>query len=226
MFTSCKEIINSSALGCLGRGLFVCGDNMAYPFLPVNWTGSCAPALLLPDIEIIRGDEPIPLTSFDMFIPRWKRAVQFIPLLVGLGISSTLATGSAGVGVAISTYNKLSQQFIEDVNMVYQSVRGLQDQVDSLAEVVLQNRRGLDLLTSNKGGYLLSPIGEVLLLYQQVWNCSRSNSQTSRGLGKKAPGAFRQSHVECLEWNSALPSSPPWALGGVLIACLFRPLHV
>lgn len=71
MFTSCKEIINSSALGCLGRGrVYVCGDNIAYPFLPVNWTGSCALSLLLPDIEIIQGDEPIPLPSFDMFIPR------------------------------------------------------------------------------------------------------------------------------------------------------------
>lgn len=89
--------------------------------------------------------------SFDMFIPRRKRVVQFIPLLVGLEISSALATGSAGVGVAISTYNKLSQQLIDDVNMVYQSVRALQDQVDSLAEVVLQNRRGLDLLTADKG---------------------------------------------------------------------------
>lgn len=102
---------------------------MAYPFLPVNWTGSCAPALLLPDIEIIRGDEPVPLPSFDMFVARHKRAVQLIPLLVGLGISGVLATGSAGVGVALDTYNKLSQQLIDDINMVYQSVKDLQDQV-------------------------------------------------------------------------------------------------
>lgn len=33
--------------------------------------------------------------------------------------------------------------------MVYQSVKDLQDQVDSLAEVVLQNRCGLDLITVN-----------------------------------------------------------------------------
>lgn len=91
-----------------------------------------------------------------MFVPRCKRAIQFIPLLIGLGISGALATGTAGVGVALDTYNKLSQQLIDDVNMVYQSVRDLQDQVDSLAEVVLQNRRGLDLLTADKGGICLA----------------------------------------------------------------------
>jgi hypothetical protein len=28
------------------------------------------PALLSPDIEIIRGDEPVPLPSFAMFVPQ------------------------------------------------------------------------------------------------------------------------------------------------------------
>ena len=41
--TDCSTRVNSSQAACLlpppHRKVFVCGDNMAYPFLPINWTG-------------------------------------------------------------------------------------------------------------------------------------------------------------------------------------------
>ena len=40
--------------------------------------------------------------------------------------------------------------------MIYESIKDIQDQVDSLVKVVLQNRRGLDLLTADKGGICLA----------------------------------------------------------------------
>lgn len=40
-FTSYSHYINISEPICLGKGRdFVCGDDMTYPFLPSNWTGS------------------------------------------------------------------------------------------------------------------------------------------------------------------------------------------
>ena len=60
----------------------------------------------------------------------------------------------AGIGVVIggivsstTFYRTLSKDFTDDIERVSKSLVALQDQLDSLAEVVLQNRRGLDLLT-------------------------------------------------------------------------------
>ena len=52
-------------------------------------------------------------------------------------------------------YHTLSKDFTDNIERVAKSLVALQDQPDSLAEVVLQNRRGLDLLTAEKGGLCL-----------------------------------------------------------------------
>ncbi|XP_020836593.1 syncytin-1-like [Phascolarctos cinereus] len=158
-FANCSEVKNYTSqepLCPLPGQLFACGGNMAYSALPQNWTGLCTQISILPDIDIIPGDEPVPLPSFDYITGRPKRAVAFIPLLVGLGITGALATGSAGIGVAVDSYTKLSHQFLNDVQTLSGTINDLQDQIDSLAGVVLQNRRGLDLLTAEQGGICLA----------------------------------------------------------------------
>ena len=75
---------------------------------------------------------------------------------MGLGISGALATGSTGLGVAIHSHINLSNQLIDDVHALSNTIQDIQDQLDSLAEVVLQNRRGLDLLTAEQGGICLA----------------------------------------------------------------------
>ena len=68
----------------------------------------------------------------------------------------------AGIGVVIggiasstTFYHTLSKDFTDDIERASKSLVALQDQLDSLAEVVLQNRRGLDLLTAEKRGLCL-----------------------------------------------------------------------
>ncbi|XP_036134460.1 syncytin-2-like [Molossus molossus] len=156
-FTNCSQVINHSYPLCPGRGqVFICGGNLAFTFLPTNWTGLCAIATLLPDVGVVSGNDPAPIPSFDYVTGRSKRAVHFIPIIVGLGISGALATGTAGLGVAVHSYTKLSNQLIDDVQTLSSTIQDIQDQIDSLAEVVLQNRRGLDLLTAEQGGICLA----------------------------------------------------------------------
>lgn len=156
-FINCSSTLNSTTSLCPGSGrAFICGNNLAFTALPTNWTGLCALATLLPDIDIIPGDEPVPVPALDHFAGRHKRALAIIPLLVGLGVSGAVATGTAGLGVAVHSYAKLSKQLIDDVQTLSSTISDIQDQLDSLAEVVLQNRRGLDLLTAEQGGICLA----------------------------------------------------------------------
>lgn len=137
-----------------------------------------------------------------------RRAIEFIPLLIGLGISGPLATSSAGIGVALDSYTKLSQQLIDDVNMIYQSVKDLQDQVDSLAEVVLQNRWSLDWLTADKGG-------TCLVLQEKCCFYANKSGIVSDRIGKHQQ-EFEMRHQELFDnptwsaWDGILPFSLSW----------------
>jgi hypothetical protein len=167
-FGNCSSVLNYSSPTpalCPPNGtVFLCGGNSAFPRLPANWTGGCVVALLLPDITVVSGDEPLPIPSLDTLIKRHKRAIQALPLLASLGITAAIGTGTAGLGTAIHSYRRLSQQLIDDVQTLSGTIKDLQDQIDSLAEVVLQNRRGLDLLTANQGGICLA-LGERCCFY-------------------------------------------------------------
>ena len=55
----------------------------------------------------------------------------------------------------ITFYHTLSKDFTDDIKRVAKSLVALQDQLDSLAEVVLHNKRGLDLLTGEGNGNAL-----------------------------------------------------------------------
>jgi hypothetical protein len=129
--------------------LFVCGT-LTYQCLPANWKGVCTLAFLTPQINIVLNNQnlPVPLLAHS-----WsKRAVQFIPLLIGLGIMAGIGTDIGGIDLSAAYYNQLSTELTNDIEQVAKSIMTMQDQLDSLASVVLENKRGLDLLTAEKGG--------------------------------------------------------------------------
>jgi hypothetical protein len=81
-----------------------------------------------------------------------KRAVQFIPLLIGLGIMTGKGTDIGGTASSVTYYNQLSVDLTNDIEQVARSIVTVQDQLNFLTSVVPQNQRGLDLLTAKKGG--------------------------------------------------------------------------
>uniref|UniRef100_A0A673TS38 Uncharacterized protein n=1 Tax=Suricata suricatta TaxID=37032 RepID=A0A673TS38_SURSU len=117
----------------------------------------CLPVTLVPQLTILT---PAEYLGWNIPSPRKtisKRAI-FLPLVAGISLASSLvATGLAGgaLGHSLYTTSKLSQQFAMAIEASAESLASLQRQITSLAQVTLQNRRALDLLTAEKGGTCL-----------------------------------------------------------------------
>lgn len=93
---------------------------------------------------------------------RVLRAPVIVPLLVGLGIAGSAAVGTAALVTGDKNFKELSSQVDLDLSTLEENVNRLEDSLSSLAEVVLQNRRGLDLLRRTL--YVLRR--NLLFLYQ------------------------------------------------------------
>jgi hypothetical protein len=73
-------------------------------------------------------------------------------------------TGIGGTASSVAYYNQLSVDLINDIEQVARSIMTTQDQLNSLASVVLQNENGLDLVTTaKKKGFDFSQTQSVVL---------------------------------------------------------------
>ena len=115
-------------------------------------TGTCTLVYLAPDISIAPNNRtlPIPLTYNQPTLE-----IQFIPLLISLGTAAGIGTGTAGLTTSLNYYQSLSKDLTHSLEEIPNRLITIQNQLDSLAAVILQNRRGLDLLTAEKGGLCL-----------------------------------------------------------------------
>ncbi|XP_028621775.1 syncytin-A [Grammomys surdaster] len=138
---------------------FLCG-NSTYVCLPANWSGVCTLVFQYPDIQLLPNNQTITvplLGTVPSSVPasRRKRALPLLPLLAGLGIASALGLGIASITTSTMYFQQLSKALSESLDEIATSIISLQDQIDSLAGVVLQNRRALDLIVAEKGGTCL-----------------------------------------------------------------------
>ena len=75
-----------------------------------------------------------------------------------------IGTGTTELTTSLNYYQRLSIDLTDSLEEIANSLITIQNQLDSLAAVVLQNRRGLDLLTAEKGGLCLF-LEEACCLY-------------------------------------------------------------
>ena len=74
---------------------------------------------------------------------------------ISLEIAAGIGTGTAGLTTSLNYYQNLSKDLTDSLEEIANSVTTIQNQLDSLTPVVLQNRRGLGLLITEKEGLCL-----------------------------------------------------------------------
>ena len=129
---------------------------------------------------------------------------------VGLG-AGALVHGDASL-------RQLSLDFAKEVSLLQDQVAYLEKQVDSLAEVALQNRRGLDLLFLQQGG-LCAALGEECCLYANHSGIIRENIKV---LTKRLKD--REKEGESANWYASLFKTSPWLT--TLLSAVTGPLLI
>ncbi|KAF0873326.1 ENVT1 protein, partial [Crocuta crocuta] len=97
-------------------------------------------------------------------VPSPKRTPILVPVLTVIGIAGSATLGTSALGIQDVNFKSLSQQVAQDMGLLTQSVAHQEGQVNSLAEMMLQNRRGLDLLFMKEGGLRVA-LGEQCCYY-------------------------------------------------------------
>lgn len=142
-----------------------------------------------------------------------------LAVLLGLGVAAGVGTGTTALVQMPHYFDELRSAMDQDLRALEQSLSELEKSVTSLSEVVLQNRRGLDLLFLKEGG-LCAALKEECCFYADHSGTIRDSMAKLRERLDR-----RQKEREAKQgWFESWYARAPWMT--TLISTLAGPLII
>lgn len=147
------------------------------------------------------------LSHWDKDSVRTKREVGVsLSILLGLGLHAAgAAAGTSALAVQHQAYHELSNAIDADLERMENSISKLQESLTSLSEVVLQNRRELDLLFLHQEGLCAAVKEECCFYIDHSGIVKDSMAKVREGLAKR-----KKEREQSQGWFESLFNSSPW----------------
>lgn len=152
---------------------------------------------------------------------RYRREPVSITLavLLGIGVTAGIGTGTTALVQGPQQYSELKNAMTADLKELEKSITRLEESLASLAEVALQNRRGLDLLFLKEGGLCVALREECCFYVNHSGVIRDSMTKLRERLAK------RQREAEAQQgWFEGWFNKTPWLT--TLISTLVGPLFI
>uniref|UniRef100_A0A8C9KVA0 MLV-related proviral Env polyprotein-like n=1 Tax=Serinus canaria TaxID=9135 RepID=A0A8C9KVA0_SERCA len=188
----------------------------------------CVQVLIVPRV-LYHSDEEV-YYLFEQTSRLHKREILTgltIAMLLGLGAAGT-ATGVSALATQHQGLSQLQMTIDEDLQRIEKSISSLEKSLSSLSEVVLQNRRGLDLLFMQQGG-LCAALKEECCFYADHTGVVRDsmaelrNWLNQRKMDREAQQGWFESWFNQSPWLTTLISTLIGPITIILLTLIFGP---